>query len=76
LTEPVQPVELECRICGAPIQRAAHERAQPWVHIDDFWEPLKDPLKRSQYDHDAEPDVIDVEGLKRNKTYYRFWNHH
>jgi len=55
-----QPVELTCRVCGRLIQRAVHERNQPWVHTDDYWEPLKDPWKLSQYDHHAEPDVIDV----------------
>lgn len=56
---------LNCRRCGKPIAR---QEIPPyaWVHEDD--EPpidLKDILSSpvSMYDHEAEPDVIDVKEI-------------
>ena len=70
------PLILPCKYCGDPIQRAV-DPPHDWVHSDDYitltWKFYTDfPIVvRMEYDHDAEPDVIEIEAPKRLPRLFR-----
>ena len=61
-------IVLACAVCHKDIQRATYE-PHPWVHSDDFVHVKGTHItSKGDYDHEAEPDVIDVSEVKEETT--------
>lgn len=57
-------IVLPCAVCHKDIQRATYP-PHPWVHCDDFVHVRGTEIKSTgDYDHEAEPDVIEVAEVK------------
>lgn len=59
-----EPVKLKCKVCGGTVVRSVIYPDARWVHEDDTSKIKTGAggviLSVTDYDHEAEPDVIDV----------------
>lgn len=72
-----QPVRLKCKRCGKPIVRSVIYPDGRWVHEDDT-SKIKTGiggtvLSVTDYDHEPDPDVIDVlqDSVERHPSSYQ-----
>lgn len=55
-------IVLKCRVCQQDVARSDWQGGGMWVHLSDMITLIPGGATiTSQYDHEADPDVIDVE---------------